>query len=279
MMTKTLIAYIPAIHKGYIDFFKRGYKNLFILDLSIVREVPRLERDIRAVPSVEAKKMIEALGIFDKVEILTKENLDLVKNIKDIEMPDEDVSRQFASNYLKAKKIEFISVFLRWDGHNANKKDAEPKADRNISYEDLDKEMMKLAYEQSEKSSDWWRQIGAILTKDNKVISTAFNRPLPSDQVHNIFGDPRSNFDYGVSFELSKFIHAEARIIAEAAKNGISLDGTKIYVTTFPCPVCAKSIALSGIKTVYYKEGYSLLDAEDILKKYDIDIVQVGNSD
>ena len=61
----------------------------------------------------------------------------------------------------------------------------------------------------------------------------------------------------------------------ELAKRGIALEGASIYVTTFPCPVCAKSVALSGIKKVYYSKGYSLLDAEDILRAYGVEIVLV----
>lgn len=276
-MTKTLIAYIPAIHRGYIDFFKKNSGDLFILDMTLVREVPRLERDIRAITPEEAKKMIKSLKIFSGVGVLTKENLSLVENEKKIFMPDEDVSRHFASEYLKDKIVEFIPVFLRWDSHNTNKKNVDPGPNRLISRDILDREMMQMASDLARKSPDWWRQIGAVLTKKGKIIFTAFNRPLPSDQTHNIFGDPRSNFDYGVSFELSKFIHAEAMIIAEAAKRGVSLEDTILYVTTFPCPVCAKSIAVSGIKKVYYKEGYALLDAADILKTYGVELIQVEN--
>ena len=63
--------------------------------------------------------------------------------------------------------------------------------------------------------------------------------------------------------------------VAEAARRGLALDDSSLYITTFPCPVCAKSIALSGIKHVYYKKGYSLLDAEDVLRAYGVEIVLV----
>jgi dCMP deaminase len=272
----TLVAYIPALHKGYLDFFKK-YKGgeLHILDLGLVREIPRLERDIRALDAGEIKKVVESLEIFSKVSVLSKEGIKDLESVNDIVMPDEDVSRQFAETYLGGRKIDFASVFLRWDKHSALKEKIQTSPDRIISEEALDTEIMGKAYDEAKKSSDWWRQIGAIIVKDGKVLFVGHNRPLPSDQVHNIFGDPRSNFDYGVSFELSKFIHAEAGIIAEAAKKGVALEGSSLYVTTFPCPVCAKSVAVAGIKKIYYKEGYSLLDAEDILKSYGVELIQV----
>ena len=63
-----------------------------------------------------------------------------------------------------------------------------------------------------------------------------------------MFGDPRSNFDAGKNIELSKFIHAEASLIAQAAKQGAKLEGASIYVTTFPCPVCARLVATAGLR-------------------------------
>lgn len=273
-MSKTLVAYVPALHQGYITFFKNNPGVLYLLSTELVREVPRMERDIRAIAPEEMQKVISALGIFSEVNILTKENVDVLKNT-DIVMPDEDVSRHFAETYLNDNKVEFVSTFLRWDGHNALKKTAPQAVNRVISTDAFHKEIMKKALDQANQSPDWWRQIGAIIIKDNKIIFTGFNRPLPSDQTHNIFGDPRSNFDYGVSYDLSKFVHAEAGLIALAAKQGTSLEGASIFVTTFPCPVCAKSLALAGIKKVYYNEGYSLLDAEDILKGAGVEIVKV----
>lgn len=274
-MTKTLVAYVPALHQGYINFFKNNFGVLYLLSSELVREVPRMERDIRAIAPEEMQKVVSALGIFEEVKILNKENVEVLEGTDEVTMPDEDVSRHFAETYLKDKKVDYVPTFLRWDGHNALKKTAPQAADRVVSIDAFHKEIMQKAYEQAQKSPDWWRNIGAIIVKDNKIIATGFNRPLPSDQTHNIFGDPRSNFDYGVSYDLSKFVHAEAGLIALAAKQGTSLEGASIFVTTFPCPVCAKSLALAGIKKVYYTEGYSLLDAEDILKGAGVEIVKV----
>lgn len=272
-----LIAYIPALHQGYLNFFQKyPQSDLYILSTELVREVPRLERDIRAIEPVEMQKAIDALGMFSQVRVLSKETVgELPTKEVTIVMPDEEVSKHFAETYLPGVTIVYETTFLRWNGHNAQKKNPPELVDRVISHDAFDKEIMQQAYGLTQQSPDWWRQIGAILLKDKKVLFIGFNRPLPSDQTHNIFGDPRSNFDYGVSFELSKFIHAEANIIAQAAKKGIALEGTEIYVTTYPCPVCAKSIALSGIKKVYYTEGYSLLDAEDILKGAGVSLIKV----
>ncbi|MEX2436772.1 MAG: deaminase [Candidatus Paceibacterota bacterium] len=271
---KNIIVYVPALHKGYIEFFKENPGNIFLIDLSLVRNIPRLERDIRAMDTSDVKKSLESIG-FSNVDIIDKNNIKKISSLNNIFMPEEDVSKEFAKEFLNNKDVNYVPVFLRWNRHNSLKKDKEVLSDTTITRDKFDKEIINKAYKEAEKSPDWWRQVGAVLMKDKEIVLTGYNKPLPSNDVHNIFGDPRSNFDYGESFELSKFIHAEAKIIAEAANKGTSLNGASIYVTTFPCPVCAKSIALSGIKKVYYKEGYSLLDAEDILKSFDVEIIKV----
>ena len=272
-----VVSYIPALHQGYIDFFKKySGGTLFILDEELVREVPRMERDIRALKPAEVKTLLEGLRIFEKITVLDKNTLpEVQKSAEKIVLPDEDVNRYFAKEYLVGKKVEFVLVFLRWD-KQISTKEFEVAPDRVISQDEADREIMAAATREAEKSPDWWRQIGAVAAKDGKILLAAFNKPMPSkDYTLGVFGDPRSNFDAGEHFDLSKTIHAEAAVIAEAAKRGVALAGASLYITTFPCPVCAKSIAASGITRVYYAKGYSLLDAEDVLKATGVEIVLV----
>jgi len=189
------------------------------------------------------------------------------------------VNRQFAEAHLASlkenpDKITFIPAFLRWD-RKISTTEFEVSPDRIISEDAFDKEMIALATEEAAKSPDWWRQIGAILIRDKKIILAAHNEVLPSEYTLNTFGDPRSNFDAGEMLTTYKTIHAETKIIAEAAQRGIATEGTTLYTTTFPCPVCAKTLAIAGIKEVYYAKGYSLLDAEDILKAFGVKLVMV----
>ncbi|MFY9462938.1 MAG: deaminase [Candidatus Sungiibacteriota bacterium] len=277
MIKYSIIAYIPALHRGYIDFFRKySGGTLFVLDEELVREVPRMERDIRALKAEEVKALLEGLNMFDRIVVLNKQTLsDLQNEVLPIVLPDEDVSRAFAEAYLIGKKLEFVSVFLRWD-KQISTKEFEVPPDRVISHDEADREMMGAASAEAAKSPDWWRQIGAVAVRDGKILLVAYNRPVPSkDYTLGPFGDPRSNFDAGEHFELAKTIHAEAATISEAARRGIPLAGASLYITTFPCPVCAKSIAAAGIKRVYYSKGYSLLDAEDVLKAAGVEIVMV----
>ena len=101
------------------------------------------------------------------------------------------------------------------------------------------------------------------------------NKHLPSPHSPYAEGDPRNNFHKGIGIEYSTTLHAEAGLIAEAARKGISLEGTSMYVSVFPCPPCAKLVAYCGIKKLYYSGGYSVLDQERILKSRGVEIIFV----
>jgi len=277
-MEPVIVSYIPAIHRGYVDFFKKYGANgtLYVLGAPYIKEVPRLERDIRALTPEEAAELAASLSIFKKVLILDEKNIDELKASGSIIMPEDEANRMFAETHLGKTIIQFVPVFLRWN-RQISTAEFEVAPDRIVSEDAFDKEVITGALEEAKKSPDWWRQVGAILVRDRKPILIAHNSPLPSDYTPNIFGDPRSNFDAQETQykDLGKFIHAEAQLIALAAKKGIRLEGCSLYVSTFPCPACAKSVAVAGIKEVYYAKGYSLLDAEDILKMFGIKIVMV----
>jgi dCMP deaminase len=158
-----------------------------------------------------------------------------------------------------------LVYFLRWDRTNSVKKNKIAE-EQIIVTDEFSRKIMACAETEAQKSSDWWRQIGAVIIKNNKIILTGYNRQLPSEHSPYANGDPRNCFHRGENLESYTSIHAEAGLIAEAAKQGISLEGAEIYVTTFPCPPCARLIAYSGIKKIYYKEGYGVLDGEGIMK-------------
>ena len=138
--------------------------------------------------------------------------------------------------------------------------------DQIVVCDEFSKIIIARAEKEAEKSSDWWRHVGAVIIKDGKIVSSGHNVHLPSEHTPYVNGDPRNCFHKGDHLELSTAIHIEARLIAEAARDGVALAGAEIYVTTFPCPPCAKMIAYSGIKKIYYKEGYGVLDGESVLK-------------
>jgi dCMP deaminase len=272
-----IISFIPALHAGYIKFFKKYPDHLYILDSDFVADFPRLERDLRQTNSADMKKAVESLGIFKKVEILHVADIQNLKIAGDIIMPDEEISHELQEKYFKNLSVKFESIFLRWEKQISLTEVIVPP-DRVISINDLDREIISVAVQESKKSSDWWRQVGAVVVRDGKVLLSGYNKHLPTDLSMDFYGDPRSDFDAGIRFDLSTAIHGEANIVAIAAREGILLRGASLYVTTFPCPVCAKLVAEAGISKVFYSKGYSLLDAENILKSANVEIVMVKDN-
>ncbi|MEN9389975.1 MAG: hypothetical protein RLZZ283_75 [Candidatus Parcubacteria bacterium] len=274
---KTLVAFVPVLHEGYRTFFTKheGPKELYILGKSLTNTYKPLTKEIRQLDPALMQKAIEALGIFERVEILEESNVEvLASSGHEIIFADEDISRQVAEKYFTNANVVFDSIFLRWDKKNAEaEKELQP--DRRVTKDEFHREVMRRAESEALKSSDNWRHVGAALVKDGQIITVVHNHHVPSEHSPYVNGDPRSNWSRGVNMELATGFHAEASIIADAAKRGISLEGADLYVTVFPCPPCSKLIAYSGIKTLYCGGGNSILDAEEVMKSRGIEIVYV----
>jgi len=278
---KTVIAYIPVLHAGYRDFLLRYRDNsdrLLLLPGEFRNELPgNLERDLRALSPKMIIATIKALGLFSGgLKEITRDDIRFLKADKvSVVMPDETECLHLAANYLEPEQVTFDSAWLRWDRKSAESEKA-PSPGRLISHEEFDREMISEAYKLCSRSSDWWRQVGALAVRDGKILISAWNQHQPHNLVPYIKGDPRTNFNWGERIDLSTAAHAEATIIAKAAgSRELSLRDASIYVTTFPCPGCAMYLGLSGIKRVYYAEGYSRVEAEEHLKRAGIEIVKV----
>lgn len=272
---KTIVAFVPVLHRGYQVFFERhaDADSIFLLGLDWVEDFPWLAKEIRALDVTEVKSALEAWQLGPTVKILGRGDIASV-DADDIVVPDEDIMREIAVEHLSGKRVIFDTVFLRWDKHNTV---AERPVDPDIKVSSIvfDREMLVAADHEAKRSSDFWRHVGAVIVKDGRIIISTHNTHVPSEQMPYVNGDPRNNFHKGVHLELSTALHAEAGAIAEAARSGVSLEGTSLYVTTFPCPPCAKLIAYSGIKKIYYRTGYGVLDGESILKSRGVEIVFV----
>ncbi|MBI5401552.1 hypothetical protein HZB05_01855 [Candidatus Wolfebacteria bacterium] len=278
-MKTILIAYIPVIHSGYLELFK---KRAFEVDQFVIfgddlvsKYLPR--KEIRALKAYKARQLILSLCFFKDVLILDTHNLDNVEfDGNRLIVVNDEVCRKFVEEKKlgeKAKELIFDTAFLRWDEKSVFSK-TDVKFDI-ISTEGLDRWMMSLAKEESDLTSDWWRQVGCVLVKDGLIIHKTHNRHLPSEYTPYEVGDPRDFIKAGQNSELASAIHCEQAAIAWAASEGASLKGTSLYVTVFPCPVCAKLIAHSGISKVFYLTGHASLDGQDILKSKNVEIVLV----
>lgn len=269
-----VVALIPALHSGYLSFFKKFPGLLYVVGRDFVSDFPHIERDMRTPEFRELRKMIMSLDIFEDVIEIDQKMIREIPASLDIVMPDDDIMRGIAEKYLPERQVLFDTIFLRWTRALSTTEYEAPK-ERTVTKEEAERELMSHAEYIASKSADWWRQVGAVVYKDGDVAVEAYNQHIPSSYSLDANGDPRSNFDAGERYDIVTTIHAEAHAIALAAKKGVSLDGASIFVTTFPCPTCARLIVKAGIQKVYYSKGYSLLDAEKILSDFNIEIVLV----
>jgi|SRR3989344_1004204 len=276
-MRTAIIAFVPVLHDGYRKFFERhrDAEALFLLSSDTLPNFEYLKKEIRALDPHYLIPAIEAWGLFKSVQSLSpREPQKIIEGFDAVVMPDEDISREYAKQYCSGKNVIFDSVFLRWDKYNSIA-ETPVSPDSVITTDEFDRSIMMKAFREAEKSSDFWRHVGAAFVKDGTVVSIAHNSHVPSEHSPYASGDPRNAFKRGLNIEISTSIHAEAKIIAEAAQKGIALAGAEMYVTTFPCPPCAKLIAFSGIKKLYVGGGYGVLDGEIVLKAKGVEIIYV----
>ncbi len=278
-MRKIILAYVPVLHRGYWQFFEKYVSQvqaLYLFGEELIQEFDHLSRkDIRALSPLQVKQAIQSWCIFPEVLVADYRALKDIQSIGAVViMPNEDECRELATKYLDGCHIEFDSVFLRWDKSRSIVQE-EVSCDRIVPFAGFVSEMMSLAFKESQKASNWWRQVGAVIARDGEVLLTGYNRQVPSPRMPYIEGDARSFFKKGLHIELTTDHHAESRLVSEAARKGISIDGSDLYITNFPCPPCSKIIAYSGIRRCYFTSGYAMLDGERILRSRGVEIILV----
>lgn len=266
-----IAGYFPAIHRNYLTLLdSQPDAEVGVFGSDILDDFRYVRKDIRAFTPEQAQRVIAGLG--RSAQILSHDEFPRFGAAHSLLMPDDDISHALVERYAM-KDVTFSPVFLRWDRLSVDI-NREVLPDRIVTPASEDVVIQVLAAE-AEKSSNWWRSVGAVITTDDEIISLSHNSSLPTDYTSSIDSDPRITANRGEAIEKSIDIHAEAAAIANCAKQGIAIDNASIYVTTFPCPNCAKSIAASGIKYCYYIEGYATLDGESILRANNIELIKI----
>ena len=126
----------------------------------------------------------------------------------------------------------------------------------------LDIRYMRMAKIWAENSYCKRRQVGALVVKDQMIISDGYN------------GTP-SGFDNVCeenNVTLPYVLHAEANAITKLARSSNNSDGATLYVTDAPCIECSKLIIQAGIKRVVYARNYRLDDGIRLLKQANIEV-------
>ncbi len=149
------------------------------------------------------------------------------------------------------------------DGNmGSNKEKDEPLAavplPRSISRPSWDEYFFQIAQQVATRSTCLRRQVGAVLVKEKRILSTGYNG-APRGISHCIdVGCLREELKVpsGERHELCRALHAEQNAIIQAALHGVKIAGASLYSTHQPCSLCAKMIINAGIVEVYFDEGY-----------------------
>ena len=121
-----------------------------------------------------------------------------------------------------------------------------------------DEYFMKIANDAATRTTCLRRGVGCVIVKDNRILATGYNG-VPSGLRHCAeTGCLREKLGVpsGQRHEICRGLHAEQNAIIQAAKYGIDIQGSKIYVNTQPCVVCAKMIINAGIEEIVYQNPY-----------------------
>ncbi len=274
-MKRVLLLYVPVLHEGYVKLFEKHRADVdafYLLGEDLVSDFFSLHKEIRALDSKTMKTLIEALHLFPAVSVLHKENVGELREADLITAADEICRKVIAAHFPK-NPVVYEQVFLRWDEKNV-KSSVDVKYDR-VSEDRFDRGMCAEAANEAEKSSDWWRHVGAVVVKDGKIIFGGHNHHVPSEHMPYAQGDPRDVVEAGTLNLVYTSLHAEQTIIAEAAQKGVALRGADMYLNIFPCPLCAKLMAGAGIKKCFFKSGAAWLDAESVLRANGVEIILV----
>ena len=129
----------------------------------------------------------------------------------------------------------------------------------------LDQRYLRMAKIWAENSYCKRRQVGALVVKNQMIISDGFN------------GTPSGFENVCEENDVTKpyVLHAEANAITKLARSHNSSNDATLYVTASPCLECSKLIIQPGIKRVIYGEQYRLSDGIDLLKRAGIEVVQM----
>lgn len=143
----------------------------------------------------------------------------------------------------------------------------------------FDEIYMELAQNLALRSHCVKAKVGAVLTKDTRIISLGYNGPPAG--THNCDIEwPETGCPRDSKGSCSLALHAEQNAILYAAKNNVPIDDCTLYVTLSPCIACARIIYTTGIKRVFYKDSYAEFkripsdEGVDFLRKFGVEVIR-----
>ncbi len=134
---------------------------------------------------------------------------------------------------------------------------------------------MEIAELVATRSTCLRRKVGALIVKDNRILTTGYNGTptgirhcLDRGCLRDELGIPS-----GQRHELCRGMHAEQNAIVQAAYHGVCIESGEIYCTNQPCIICAKMIINAGIKKIIIGNSYPDELASEMLDEAGLKVV------
>ncbi|MCZ7406525.1 MAG: cytidine/deoxycytidylate deaminase family protein [Candidatus Methanoperedens sp.] len=140
----------------------------------------------------------------------------------------------------------------------------------------IDEYFMEIATIVAKRSTCLRNQVGAVIVKDKRILSTGYNG-APRNLEHCLdIGCIRqqNNIASGTRHELCRAVHAEQNAIIQAALHGVSIEDATIYCTHQPCILCAKMLINARIEKVVFGVVYPDKEALSFFNKAGVKIEQ-----
>ena len=220
-------------------------------------EFPSLAKDIRALPADRAARYLRAARPGREMRVIEPADLPAAVTGDPLVLPDEEIIRALAAQHDlgRGRTLVFDPTFLRWD-REWSRAQRPARFDGPIAAGDLPRGLIARARELAGRSSDWWRQVGAIAVRGADLLGYGLE-PAPPDRVLALRRrrpagrlQPR-----GPRPTCAPPSTPRRPSSPRAARDGVSLRGADLYVTTFPCPACARLIAEAGLRPVLLRRA------------------------
>jgi len=129
---------------------------------------------------------------------------------------------------------------------------------------------MSIAVNTSQMSYATRNKVGCVIVKDHNIIAYGYNgMPMGMDNECEYINE------LGELVTRKEVMHSELNAIHKAVKQGISPNGSTIYITLSPCFNCSLQILSAGIKKVFYREEYRDSSGIDFLKNRGIEVEKI----
>ena len=129
---------------------------------------------------------------------------------------------------------------------------------------------MNIAQEVATRSTCDRKHVGAVIVRGKTILSTGYNGSVRGMHHCDEIGHEMENG------HCVRTIHAEANAVVQAARNGVRIGDSEIYVTASPCYDCFKMIANAGISAIYFGEFYRDDRIEKLAREANMKLVDLS---